>query len=156
MKATANAYISVGIMAAMAVVIGASLGMKHLGSKVVPLLVSSIVFILAAVDLGKQLSAKNGAGARAKKGEDHKTKAEEWRGYLPIGSWILGFFLAYSLLGYVVAIFVLLLSYTKSYGSRWTSATIMAILYSAVTYAIFDIGLSVDLYKGLVLGWLGY
>lgn len=158
MKITANSYISMGIMVAMVVVIGACLGMKHLGSKAVPLVISSAVFILAAVDLGKQLMAKDGTETSAKTAEvgKRRTKAEEWRGYLPIGAWILGFSLTYYLFGYIIAIFLLVLSYTRSHGTKWLTAIIMAILNSALVYGIFEVALQVNLYQGLVFEWLGY
>ena len=71
------------------------------------------------------------------------------------GAWIVGFFPATYLLGFVLAIPLFVLGYMKSHGIKLAATITFAVVMATVIYVLFELVLGVDLYKGLLLGaWL--
>ncbi len=153
MKLRGSSYFLILIMVIMLVAIIAALRMEYFASKLLPVLVGSLVFILATIELGRELLTRHGSTAIVTD-MGAETKAPP-RKYVLTGGWIVGFFLAIYLLGFLVAIPLFVLFYSKSHGTRWLVAIILAILMTAVASA-FQFFLMVDLYQGLLLTWLGY
>ncbi len=159
MKLSGNSYFLIVILVIMPVVIGLSLGMEDMKSKLLPLITGGIIFALASVGLAREILAKGEPGATVTEGQTDRGEGVKKGGlisYLRIGAWIVGFFLAISLLGYIIAIPPFVLFYTKSHGTRWFVAITITIITVAAIYGIFELVLGVALYRGLLFRWLGY
>ncbi|MBI4186456.1 MAG: tripartite tricarboxylate transporter TctB family protein [Chloroflexi bacterium] len=156
MKPRAVGYSYIAVMVIMLVVIALTLPMKYSQSKQLPLVFSSLVFVLAAVGLWRDFSIKKTRGTTTSedKAKEKKSSAN-LGGYLAIWVWIVGFFLAVYLLGFVIAIAAFVLAYTKSHGVKWWLALIYSVLATVFVYAIFERLLDVVLYRGLLLTQLG-
>ena len=140
-KLSGNSYSLIVVMAVMLVVLGLSLRLEHAAARMLPLLMSSIVFILAAIELRREIAAR---------GDTEENSKIEGRKYLPIAAWILGFSLAIYLVGFIIAIPLFVGCYMKQHGSRWLMAITSAVVYTAIIYSVFELALRVDLYKGLL------
>ncbi len=142
-KMQGSSWFLVVIIAVMLAVIVLSLRMEYLESKLLPLIISGAVLVLAAIRLGKEIFKGVPDGS--------EETGEGWRGYLISGAWAVGFFLAIYLLGFIIAIPLFILSYMKSHGTRWLVAIIWTILLPAFIYGLFELTLKVTLYRGLLL-----
>jgi hypothetical protein len=151
-KLSASAYTLIVLMAVMLVVIAVSLRFQYFATKMLPLLIASAVFVLAALQLGKEISTKGEPERTAAEDEDsigEETRVEG-RQYLPSLAWIVGFTLAIYLVGFIVAIVLFVLFYMKLHGSSWLAAVISAVLFTAIIYSVFALALGIDLYPGLL------
>lgn len=157
MKMSGNSYFLMIIMVIMLVVIGLSLGMENIKTKFLPLLIGGTVFVLAAIGLMKEMRAQRKPVARVTR--DKTGGMEEDRkgilGYLPIGAWVVGFFLAIYLVGFITAIPLFVLAYMKSHGIRWLVAITSTAVTTAIVYGVFQLALRIDLHPGLISTWFG-
>jgi hypothetical protein len=156
MKIKGSSYFLLVIMIIMLVMIGFSLKMKYFESKFLPLLLCSVVFILSAVELGREISAEAIQQKQGTEGDKNSSVSNSlgWRDYLPPGAWVFGLFFGIYLLGFVVVIPLFIFSYLKSHDTSWHEAIIYAILTPLLVYGIFERGLGVILYRGLLFGLL--
>lgn len=101
MKIKGNSYFLIFIMAITLFVIAWSLlAMEYYESKLLPVIIGSAVFILAAVLLRRDISAKGESEATPDgDGEGTDKPVEPLSGYLRQGAWVGGFVLAVYLLG---------------------------------------------------------
>lgn len=116
-----------------------------------PLFVSIVIFILAAVEVAREWRGDKGEKAAARAAKGSETKAENRRLGLIFG-WAAGFCLAIYLLGFYISIPVFAFAYLKWRKRSWLAAVVFAIALLAFSYAVFAIGLKVTLYKGLIFG----
>ena len=156
-RLSASSYSLIVVIAFMLVVIGLSLRLEYFAEKLLPLVISISVLVLAAIELRKEISGNGHArtavtGGKTGGGEETGMRR---RRYLSIGAWLLGFYLAIYLLGFIIAILLFVGSYMKQHGSKWSTAIIWAVLWPAIIYSVFQVTLGVDLYPGLLLAWLG-
>jgi len=130
-----------------------SLTFRYWESMVLPLAVSSLIFILAAVELGKELRHQDNkkTATEKKTGKESKDSFEIRRLGLVFG-WAAGFSLAVYLVGFYIAIAVFSFTYLKWRGRSWLTATIFAIALLAFIYGVFDVGLKAPIYEGLIFG----
>ncbi len=153
MRITGNTYFYIIIMAIMLVFIISSLRLEYFMSKLLPLLVGSIVFLLAAIGLVQEMLA--GEKPKAAVTDDEtpgEQKAEaRLREYLPMGAWLGGMSLAIYLVGFVITIPLFVFAYMKSHGIGWLAAIIYATLITVVIYGTFELALGVTLYRGQLL-----
>ena len=159
MKLTSNAYLYIVILVIMLfVILWSLLGMEFLESKLLPLVFSGIVFILAAIGLGNEVLAggKRKTGAAESEESRRAEGGERWGGSLLNLAWFGGFILGIYLLGFIIAIPLFILTYMKWLGTRWVVAIIWAIVAPAIIYGVFELVLGIDLYRGLLLNWLSY
>ncbi|MFC1979563.1 tripartite tricarboxylate transporter TctB family protein [Chloroflexota bacterium] len=152
MKIRGSSYFLMVTMAVMLAMIITSLRMEHFALKLLPLIVGIAVFVLAAIVLCRNISAKDKSRAVAAGGEiaEEEQADKMWRQYLPAGAWTVGFFLAIYLFGFIVAIPLLILSYMKSYGVGWLVSIILTVVIPVLIYVAFELVLRVDLYPGLL------
>lgn len=151
-KLSSNAYPPIVLMATMAGAIVESLRYEYFATRLLPVMCAAFVFVLAAVQLVKEISAK---GSAQKAGAAEKSMVWEGRRggahrYLPIAGWIGGFVLVTYLLGFVIAIALFNAFYMKRYGSRWLASIITGIVYTAIIYFVFEVALKLPLYRGLL------
>jgi hypothetical protein len=153
MKITGKSYFLMGIMLLMLFVLGWSLFvMEFFESKLLPLIVGSIVLVLAAVQLGTELKTKR----EPEIVEDAGTAvlSDDARPYLIHGAWIAGYVLAIYVLSFTAATGLFVLFYMHRLGTRWRDAIIFAIIFTALMYGLFEVALGIDLYRGLLFNWL--
>lgn len=155
MKIRASSYTFIVLMVAMLIVIYSSLQMEDFKSKLLPLIVSCTVFVLAAIGLGKTVLTGNKDKVTQVDEEASIVKAS-WSGYLVQGAWIVGFFAAIMLVSLIVAIPLFILSYMKLHGTSWVVTIILSIMTTAFVYGTFELFLGANLHSGLIFTWLGY
>jgi Tripartite tricarboxylate transporter TctB family len=80
-----------------------------------------------------------------------KELKEHWRSGLSAGVWIVSFFFAIWLFGFIISIPIFVISYMKSHGARWRAAILYGCVTLIVVYGIFDWALEIKLYRGLLL-----
>ena len=153
-----SAYSLIVVIVLILAVIGLSLRLAYFASKLLPLLIASMVLILAVIDLVREIKTEHSPKATettAKTGVGGKTsvKASKYFHYL---GWLVGFSLAIYVVGFLIAIPLFVGAYMKRHGSNWLSTVTTAILYTGIIYAVFDLALKTDLYKGKLLMWLGF
>ncbi|MFC2008328.1 tripartite tricarboxylate transporter TctB family protein [Chloroflexota bacterium] len=159
MKVKPSSYSLVAVMVICLLFIGLSLPMEYLTSKLLPLIFGSVGFLLAAIELGKDLTAKGKPASEVPTGDEADAMAEVKVGvssYLGAVAWIVGFFLGILLLGFVIAIPLFIFSYMVTRGTRWFVALIFAVTTPALIYLVIDAVPGADLYQGLAFRWLGY
>lgn len=145
MKAKGNVYIYIVIMVIVAALMGLSVTMEDIQTKLLPLMLGGIIIVLGGVGLwgeirGKSKTAPAGAGSE---------KTPGWRKLLLNLAWVIGFFLGIYLVGFFIAIPLFVLVYMKWLEVKWRTAVIYAVVTLGTIYAAFGIALKVDLYRGL-------
>ena len=123
-----------------------SLTFRYWESMVLPLGISIIIFILAAVEVVRELRRWGEKGV-----EKSESKIENRRLVLIFG-WAAGFCLAIYLLGFYISIPLFAFTYLKWRRRSWLVAVVFAIALLAFSYLVFAVGLKVPLYKGLIFG----
>ena len=156
MKVKGSSYFYIVIMGVMLFVIATALMMEYFESKLLPLVIGGAVFILAAIGLSSEISARSRQETAITDREvsEKKETRENWHGYMANGGWVAGFCLVIYLLGFIIAIPLFILAYMKSHGTRWFVAITFAILLPTLIYSIFELALGINLYRGLLLTWL--
>ncbi|MFC1907309.1 tripartite tricarboxylate transporter TctB family protein [Chloroflexota bacterium] len=161
MRLNANAYVLIGCIAVMLFVLGWSLlMMEYFASKLLPIVISSIVLGLASIGLGREILTVRKQQETVSQG-DREVEAsgqpqETWHGYLLNGAWVVGFVLGLYFLGFLIAAPLFILSYMRWLRTRWHVTIICAILAPAILYAVFEVALKVELYRGLLRTLWGY
>jgi len=131
-----------------------SISFREFDALLAPLLISVIVFILAAIELVKELRADrenlavNSAGSQ---GGEEAIKRLELNRFGSALTWIVGFAVGISLLGFYIAIPIFALVYMKHKGRSFSVSVIFAVCLTLFIYLVFEIGLKSQLYRGLVL-----
>ena len=158
MRITADSYFLMAIIATSLVAIFSLLGMEQFYAKLVPFILSSAVFVLASVALLKNMASRGRTGLAVDQDDINGRKEAKGslRGYVAAGLWTISFFSGIYLLGLIIAIGLFVFSYTKSHGTSWLMSIILTVSTLAFAYGIFEVGLSIPLYKGLLFIWLGY
>jgi len=158
MKITGRSYFLMGIMLFVLFVLGWSLFvMEYFESKLLPLLIGSIVLVLAAVQLGIEITTKREPEIieGGDEGGGTEVQEEDARQYLIHGAWVGGFVLGIYVLGFTAAVFLFLLLYMRQLGTKWREAIIYAVIFTVFIYGLFEAMLDIDLYRGLLFDWLG-
>lgn len=128
-----------------------SLTFQYWESVFLPLALSSIIFVMAAVEISSHLRSKQKAQITTEEKTQAETKArvEMHRSGEALG-WIVGFSLTAYLVGFIIAVPLFAFSYLKRRGRGWLIATVFAIVILAVVYGVFEVGFKVPLYRGLL------
>ena len=95
------------------------------------------------------------AGEEEVPGEPVVSSRLQWQRFGVITAWLAGFTVAIYLLGFIVAIFVFITMYVKTNGGTWLRSVIFGGSITGASYAIFILGLQVQLYRGLIPGMPG-
>ncbi len=155
-KMSGSEYSLIVIMVIMLAVIVSSLGMPTFFSKLLPLTIGIIVFLLSAIKLRQEFLSRDRTKATVT--EDDVSEIPESKGtrraYLLTFAWIPGLVLAIYLLGFLISIPVFVLSFMKTHGTRWRTAIISAVITLAVVYFGFQRLLEIWFYEGLLFIWL--
>lgn len=153
MKLKGSFYVAVFFLLLGIFGITQSLTFGYWESMVLPLAISSLLFILAAVEVVKELRQRDDGktAVEGKPDTESKSKVEIGRVGLVFG-WAAGFCLAIYLFGFYIAVPLFAFAYLKWRGRSWLTAAIFAVALSAFIYGAFQFGLKVPLYKGLIFG----
>ena len=157
MRMRRETYVYIGVMVLMLIIIGNALTMVYFSSKMLPLIISGAIFVLAAMQLSRELLVKE----RAKVTEPEEVtgggeRRETWYGYGLVGTYVVGFFLVIYLINFIVAIPLFICTYMKTHDTSWRVAAITAVVITALIYLIFELALDLALYQGLLFKVLGY
>ena len=150
-------WIWIAIILLMVMVIGSSLALRHVQSKILPLVISGIVLILAAVALGTETcrGRLSEVTPAAEKGGEEEDFGGSWSRYWVGMGWLAGFLVAIYLVGFLIAMPLFILLSMRRLGAKWLSATLFAGLTTALMHGIFDVLLRVTLHRGFLPGLLG-
>lgn len=147
-----DAYFLIVVMVACVVVIVSALSMRFLTARLLPLLIGSIVFVLAAVRLVQEMMTSVKPQTAVTQGGAAVAEETQMglRAHLPIIAWILGTALGIFLVGFYITIPVFVLAYMKSHSIKWFTAIISAVITTGFMYGVFEVALRTELYRGLV------
>ena len=152
MRIRPSSYFLIFILLLMVVVIVATAPLRYIEAKILPLAIAGFVFVLAAIQLAREMLTKD-ESQPAPATEQPQQKSEVVSRFGVTMGWVVGFLLGIYFFGFLIAIPVFVLSFLRVRGQGWTTVIIFAAVATAFIYA-FEIGLGVDLYRGLILGWL--
>lgn len=130
-----------------------SLTFEYWESILLPLAMSSIIFVMAIMEISRELRGRKTVqtGMEEKAQAATKTSVETRRFGTGVG-WLVGFSLATYLFGFLIAIPLFGVSYLKWRGRSWLVAAIFAIATLAIIYGTFEFGFRAQLYRGLIFG----
>ncbi|HOQ98030.1 MAG TPA: tripartite tricarboxylate transporter TctB family protein [Anaerolineae bacterium] len=162
-RITGDAYLLMGIML-LALFFGYySLTYATLKSTLVPGVVSGLVFVLAAVQLAKELSQsrkeqpaqKQEVTAEASSGDEEAESpleivGEWWQNGL-VFAWLVGYVLLIYLFGFVISTTIFVLAYLRLNRRSWVVSTITAVMAAAFMYIVFVYTLRSDLFPGIIV-----
>jgi len=152
MKMRGSSYAFLVIMIVMLFIIILSLMLEEFESRLLPLLVSVIIFILSGVGLWHESLPGKEPGTVTKSDEyTEEQHREGWRLYIVHGGWVTGFLLGIWLLGFIIAVALFVLTYMKWLGTRWRISVICAIVTPIFVYLAFEKALEIDMYRGLLI-----
>jgi len=153
-KVRASAWVVMGVMAIALTAAMLSLGMGHWKSRLLPLILSCFILVLGIIELRAGIF-EGAAVTKGGKTSEEKESRRILRGYLITGAWVGGFLLVIFLLGFLIAIPLLTLSYMKSHGSTWWGAIVLSIVVLGFMYLISEPLAGIELYRGLIPPYLG-
>ena len=125
--------------------------MEVLEDKILPLILCGTAVVTALVGLMKEIKSNKSVIAAEKKEENGlgEEPGEAWLPNLIAGAWITGFFLGILFVGFKVAIPAFVVAYMKWRRMSWLSAITYAFVTLGSLYAIFELGLDIQLYRGV-------
>lgn len=158
MERRGNSYVYIAILAVSLFMVLWSLFMiPYFQSKLLPMIVGSIVLLLAAIGLWGEILTEREQNSPAGGEESQGLMTEETLGgYLANLSWLVGFLVGIYLVGYLLTIPIFVLSYMKRLGTGLMVATISSLITTAFIYGVFEMALELRLHRGLLFTWLGY
>lgn len=117
---------------------------------------SGIIAILAGVQLIREIrNPEKMAKDYSNDDDEGPRQPATFRKYVMESIWMLGFMAAIWVAGFLIAIPFYSLAYMKTHGAKWKIGIIVAALLLMFVYGVFQLGLNVDLYRGLILIALG-
>ena len=157
-----SSYLLIIIIIVSLVFGGVSLTYGSLKMKLLPTIVSSLIFVLAVVELTREILAhrrvarKNQPKAERASGVDMNEevgleKAGDLRGDMVGFAWLMGMIIGTYLLGLLVSIPLFILIYLISHGIGWLKASIMAVVTVISTYLVFVKLLQLELFPGIIM-----
>ena len=116
-----------------------------------PLMMSSVIFVLAIVELIKDFRRQADTQAASEASAESRTSTRvEWQRFGVALGWMIGFAIVIYLAGFIIATPLFLVFYLKRQGRGWLMVALVAVVTTAVIYSIFEIGLKAPLYRGLI------
>lgn len=154
MKIKPSSYFLIVLLVIAIVALVYGLTFPTMKAKLVPIVLSGIILVLASIELVRELRA--GVKAQPKtKAESEKAEAVT-KGELPrylVGlGWMAALAAGIYLVGFLIAVPLFVVAYLKLNSRRWLISIGMAAAMAIFIYGIFIVVLRVDLYPGLVFG----
>jgi len=148
-RITRDGYSYLALMAIMLVFLGMAQVMEESSAKMIPMVIGSLSFVIITAGAIKEIWGKPKPEITEETGLGEET-AESWRQYLVVAAWGAGFYLVIYLLGSFIAVALFLFSFMKFSGTRLWVAILFAFITLACVYGLFEVGLQVELYRGLL------
>ena len=148
----ARVYAGMLIVTIVFIIEGAS--MEGLSNKLLPLMIAIPVAALAVGGLLREVFA-NDKAERTAEGTDETKAPPLMRRYLVTAGWLIGFFVAIYLVGFLIASLLFVLSYMRIHGISWRVVAISTVLTPVIIWAVFSYALKFFLPQGLLLEMLG-
>jgi hypothetical protein len=126
-----------------------SLQMEHWKTKLLPLLLSGIILLLAGIELSKELFGKNKAEETPAPEAESKESTGKIRGYLIAGTWVLGFLICIVFFGFFIAIPLFTIAYMRLEGTAWWLAILFAVCSLGLMYVLSEPLAGIPLYRGV-------
>jgi len=141
-------------------IVWAMVKMPSFETNFLPLVFSSMIFLLTGIGLWRDIWADAKPEANKTKEStvtgvgDGGIDEESWGRLMLQSAWIGGFLLAVYLIGMLVSIPLFVLFYMRFLSTQWNGAIMGAIFTSIVTYIVLHYILEIELYRGLLLSLL--
>jgi hypothetical protein len=148
LRVKTSSYFLIFLLIVMASVIGISLTYPF-QSAFVPLIIGSLGFILGVIELSKEVTKKDKSDIVSK--EEPQGKHFRIGGYGSVFGWLVGYPVFVYLIGFLIATPIALLCYLKLRGRSWPIAIAVAAIATILIFSIFELGLHLSLWKGLIL-----
>lgn len=145
MRKGLSIYSLIALILLMLAVIGTSAVSPYIEVKLLPIIIASIVILLAAIQLFREAARKVTIQAT---GENESLDS---RRSMYESIWILGFLAVIYIAGFLIAIPVFILSYLKVHGRPWRRSIALAVLVTGLIYLVFVMFLGTHIYQGLIL-----
>jgi uncharacterized membrane protein YdbT with pleckstrin-like domain len=178
-RLSGDVYLLIGIMLVALFFGYYSMTYPELKSKLLPGIVSGIVFVLAGVQVTKELSKPSASGKEVSLKEQadeeslsleelalkEQTNEEEvkaavkkeeadpadwWLQNGVVFGWLVGFFVGIYLVGFLASSFIFILAFLKWSKSSWPASIVTAVLATIFIYCVFVMLLQADLFPGLI------
>jgi len=154
MKIKPSTYFLIAVIA-VALFLGIySLTYSSMKLKLLPAIISGLVFVLSVIELRKELITGQQAKGETEP-EAEKTgvgASSELRGYTLGFAWILGFLLGIYFIGFLISIPLFIFSYLKLHGKNWLISVTLAAGAIVLIYLVFVVALKLNLFPGIVFG----
>ena len=153
MKLKGNFYVAVFLLLLGLFGIIQSLTFRYWESMVLPLAISSLILILSAVEVGRELRRQDKRETATEEAPRTETRSrvEIHRFSLVLG-WAAAFMLGTYFFGFRIAVPLFAFSYLIWRGRSWIIATVFAVVMLAFIFGVFELGLKAPLFKGLIFG----
>lgn len=152
-KMKPGTYFLIGIIAVMLFFGIYALTYDSIKTKLLPLLICGITFVLAAIELGRELlTARESRVAIVPEVEDSQTGGvARWKKYAPVIAWMAGYLVAIYLFGFLMSTPLFMLAYLK-FQSRhgWLRSAAVTAAASTSLYLLFVVALQTRLFSGLI------
>ncbi len=156
MRKNPYALILAVIFVLMVIAFIVSLNFGYTQAKIGPAASSGIIAILAGVQLIREIrNPEKMAKDYSNDDDEGPRQPATFRKYVMESLWMLGFLAAIWVAGFLIALPFYSLAYMKTHGTKWKNGIIVAALLLIFVYGVFQLGLGVELYKGLILTALG-
>ena len=154
MKIKPSSYFLIVLLVIAIVALVYGLTFPTMKAKLVPIVISGIILVLASIELVRELRA--GVKAQPETEADPEavlagTKQEFYRYLVGLG-WMAALAAGIYLVGFLIAVPLFVVAYLKLNSRRWLISIGMAAAVAIFIYGIFVVVLRVDLYPGLVFG----
>ena len=148
MKFKSSSYFLMALMLILVIVISLGLTMEYRKTKLLPIILGSIVLVLAAIELRRELLADDKPATLPE--EKEVQRGDTLHRYWFTAAWMGGFLLAVYLFGVMAATPLFIVFYLKCHGRRWLTTIMLAAGTTAFIYVIFIWLLREELHKGLL------
>lgn len=133
-----------------------SLTLEYWGAKFLPLVIGSLIAILAAIGVvGEAFPHLKGPEKASASIGQHSNAFEAWKKYGIATAWLVGLVAGIYVVGFMLSTFLFLLLYMWSRKVKLLTNIIATAVMLAAIYIGFGVLLKIELPKGLILTWLG-
>jgi len=134
----------------MAVVFALSYHFSYIQAKMAPMTISGLLVMLSGIQIIREIRSSPGRRKWSQRKPTPSRNSESFRPYLIQGSWMIGFVLAITFLGFFTAILLFGIAYMKTHGINWQKSIFISASTLIIIYVLFTKLLEVTLYPGLI------
>jgi hypothetical protein len=154
MKLNPSSILTIVILIISAIFGGVSLTYEEMKMKLLPVTLSSLIFVLSVIQLWKDFRKPQTREEPEIEAENKETEKREMRGDITGLAWLAGFSMATYLVGFLISIPLFIFIYLKAHCVSWLNSIIFSVTGILITYLLFVLVLKVDFFPGLLLSGL--